>query len=511
MKNQIYLFFGCCLLMLSCQKESIIDQNEFSQSELLSHKEVSDRTLEILKSKGEFKWAMVDLQTLFSAGLQSDSIFSIGFQPKDFLNIEERIHEVDLDDNDWKSVETKLINIVFENEKISRENQQLKLEEILPFGRTTVLPTIAFQITNIETIKRLREMPEVRYIEAMGFEPESNIVERSSSGCGINPNYNIPTSEYTTVAPNVKVPWNFYNHNIPTAWNQSTGDNVTICIIDSGTSFGQNNLGAQFNSGQSQGRTVTKISTYYTGWWWWKSLTSADDGCGHGTQMAGLSTAPRGSDGNSVGVAYNADLLGIHATADVIISSSNEKNGVKDALIQAGNKSGNVVVSMSIGTIFYSSTVADGIYYAYNKGNMIIAAAGTSTTFTNWVGVVFPASMSQTVAVTGIKEGLPLLECNTCHYGSQVDFVAVMQRRNNDDNTTLTLAPCCDTPSNVSGSSASTAMTAGIASLIWAKSPGLSRNGVLDIMKNASDLYPARDNNFGWGKIDAGAAVNLAP
>lgn len=508
MTKYLYLAAFFAILIISCQKSTELILVDSQTKEVLSKKEISDLTLNILQEKGEFKWSMIDEHVLHSAGMQSDSIYSVGYQPIGFSNIEGRIHEIDIQSSAWKSIEQELINLVLEGERQVRPGENLHPESILPFGYPETLPTIAFQITNPNTIKILRAMPSIRYVEPMGFQPESNIDERSDSGCGVSPNYNIPSSEYTSVAPSAKVPWNFYEHNIPNAWNQSTGDGVTVCIIDSGTSYGQDNLGTQFNSGYSQGRSVTKMSTLYSGWWWWSSLTSADDDCGHGTQMAGMATGPRSNDGNSVGVAYNSDLLGIHAVEDVIISSSNEKNGVKNALIHAGNRNGQVVISMSIGTIFYTSTVADGIYYAYNRGKMIIAAAGTSTSFTNWFGVIFPASMSQTIAVTGVKDGQPLLECNTCHYGSAVDFVAVMQRRYNNNNTTLTLAPCCNTPSNVSGSSAATSMTAGMAALIWAKNPGQSRNQVLNAMKNASDYYPNRDSNFGWGKIDAAAAVS---
>ncbi len=39
-------------------------------------------------------------------------------------------------------------------------------------------------------------------------------------------------ADYQTVTPNVKVPWNFYSHNINDAWNSNTGQGQTITIID---------------------------------------------------------------------------------------------------------------------------------------------------------------------------------------------------------------------------------------------------------------------------------------
>jgi hypothetical protein len=500
----------CLIVIGACQKSDIQFETPNVQQQVLSKKEINDITHNLLTSHNQFKWSMVSDQVLWSAGMQSDSIFAVGYQPEGFENIEENIHLIDIDSDVWLTAKNRLYKTILEGEEKMKPGSKIEIADLLPFGEPEILPSFAVRITNINTITKLRAQGELRYLEAMGYYPNNAIDQRSDSGCGVSPNYNIPGSEYTSVLPSAKVPWNFYHHNIPTAWNQSTGDGVRVVIIDTGTSSGQNNLGSQFNSGYSQNRNVTKISTLYTGMWWWKRLTSPHDECGHGTQMAGMATGPRSTDGNSVGVAYNADLLGIHATQDVIISSSNEKNGVKNALIVAGNNSSVRVISMSIGTIFWSGTVADGIYYAYNRGKMIMAAAGTSTTFTNWFGVIFPASMSQTVAITGVQEGLPLNECSTCHYGSAVDFVAVMQRNNNNDRTTLTLAPCCDQPSNVGGSSAATSMTAGIAALVWGKNPSLSRSSVLSILKNASQFYPSRDSDFGWGMIDAAAAVAAA-
>ena len=161
--------------------------------------------------------------------------------------------------------------------------------------------------------------------------------------------------------------------------------------------------------------------------------------------MAGMAAAPRGTDGNAVGVAYKSDLLTIRGTSDVLVNSSNEKKGVRDGLVTAGARSNIKVISMSIGDIFYSGTVADGVYYAYNRGKLIMAAAGTSFSVTSWFGVVFPATMSQTVAVTGVKDGSTLSRCSNCHSGSQVDFVLSMEK-SNGGSTPITLSSFAKAP-----------------------------------------------------------------
>jgi subtilisin family serine protease len=294
--------------------------------------------------------------------------------------------------------------------------------------------------------------------------------------------------------------------NIQNAWNTSQGDNIGIAVIDTGVYPEQSKLGSQFASGSSGGRSIAKFGTYAPNWW--SSRTDGpNDQCGHGTQMSGLAAAPFTTSGSTVGVAWKANLRTYRATSDVIVNGSREKRGVKDALVSAGNHSGTKVISMSIGDVFSSGTVADGVRYAYNRGKLMMAAAGTSLSWTSWWGVIFPASMSETTAVTGIRTGSPMERCNTCHDGSAVDFVAVMQRRNDTDRTSLTLSRSNNNPGYVGGSSAATATTAGIAALVWATNPNQSRSQVLNRMKQAASIYPNRDGNFGWGIVDANQAV----
>ena len=508
MLKNLSLIIAVTALLVSCAKKEEELSLNIRQDAPMSVEKINETIRSSIENNGIYHWSTASDELLWSAGMQSDSIFAIGYQPADFSNIEERIHQVDINTPEWQTAKNKVLNLILEEEQQFFPN--LKVEDLLPFGQPEVLPTLAVRITNANTIARLRELDELRYLESMGYELNViNQVLRSDSGCGgANPDYNLNTNDYQTISPNVKQSWHQNTSNVPQAWNTSTGAGVTITVIDTGASYGQDNLGSNFNSGNSQGRTVEKMSTHYSGWWWWRSLDSPDDQCGHGTQMSGLATAPRGNDGNSVGVAYNSNLIAIRAVNDVIISSSNEKNGVKNALVIAGNRGDVKVVSMSIGTPFWSGTVADGIYYAHNQGKMVVAAAGTSLSWTSWVGVIFPASMSQTVAVTGVKDGSNMVKCDICHSGSQVDFVMVMERASDNERHALSLAEYSNQPHYVGGSSAATASVAGIAALIWSTDLSASRQDVFDAMKENAGFYPSKNSNFGWGIIDANAAVS---
>src|SRR5699024_4537906 len=132
-----------------------------------------------------------------------------------------------------------------------------------------------------------------------------------------------------------------------------------------------------------------------------------NDGCGHGTSMAGAAAAPRGTDGASVGIAYNANLITVRAAEDVFLDASREVKGVSDAYILAGNRADVRIISMSMGRLTNSSQMLDAIRYAYGRGKLIFCAAGTSFDWSaGIVGVIYPASLPEAVAVTGVKDNL---------------------------------------------------------------------------------------------------------
>ncbi len=512
LKKTTYLLialFTVGLLFHSCTSELKDTLPEKEQQGLISFEQIKSSVEDALRSGTTFNWQNQEANMIYSAAMHSDSFISVGYTISPDFDIVTKIHTIDLQDKEWVDSRILIEKLILESEK-SAYPQAINIRDLQPFGAVKDVPQIIVKINNLETVERLKNHPNVRFVEPLGFNI-SDVVnfERSNSGCSGNPNYGINSADYTTLTPGIKYPWNFGHHNIEEAWGScNKGDNTKVCIIDTGASFSQDNLGSNFNSGDSYGRTVEKYSTKYSGSWWWKTLDSPDDPCGHGTSMAGNASAPRSNDGNSVGVAYQSNLMSIRAVEDVIISTSNERNGVRDALILAGGTSSVKVISMSIGTPIYSSTVADGVFYAYNNQKLIFGAAGTSLSWTSWYPVIFPANMTQVRAVTGVKNTTSLSKCTTCHQGPEVDFVIVMERASDDDRTSLSLARYSNQPKYVGGSSTATATTAGIATMVWAENPSASRTTVLNVLKNATSLYPSRHSDLGWGTIDALQAVN---
>ena len=505
--KKILLYCAVALTAFACQDELLTPTatEPLEERTPLSRTEINRAVEAHLQTNNTvYDWKEASDHLLWSALTVSEHHVAVGYQPAGFADLRDRIHEIDVNAGAWKQTRDELVtDLRAATERLT--GQAISEEELLLVPDDGTLPVLEIKALHPGVVKEFRHRPEVRYFEPSNYEG-GELTLRAGSGCSEAPENAINAADFRTISPGAKLPWSYDEANIEQAWAKSQGDGVGIAIIDSGVYPEQANLNGSFASGLSGGRSINQLGFYAPNWW-----SGATDGpadrCGHGTQMAGLAAAPRTSGGATVGVAYRADLWAYRATSDVIVNSSKEKRGVKDALIDAGNRTGIRIISMSIGDPFSNGTVEDGIDYAYNRGKLITAAAGTSLSWTSWWGVIFPANLSRTVAVTGVRDGLPLQRCNTCHDGSQVDFVAVMQRRTDVDRTSLTLSRYNNEPGYVGGSSAATAQTAGVAALVWSTDITQSRGQVLDRMKAAASNWPVRDGNFGWGTLDAGLAV----
>lgn len=509
MKRQVILLQAVVILFAACNKT--MDQTGVEKNpQRMSSGQIDQFIKEQLAQKGSFEWSTASTDMVWSALQERDQVLSIGYKPASMRESDIRLHETDIQSPEWKEARMAVMQIILEEE--GRDGKPLTEKDILEYDET-VLPVLNVRVKQWSTIQRLRASELVRYAEPMGYEPAVDQAKvTSSSGCGSNtPEPLVFGTDYTNIIPGAKQSWNYAYHNIPQAWQKSTGAGVKVFIIDTGSEFDQENLGGSFNQGYSAGRTIERIVTLPretflgipTG-----PVETADDGCGHGTAMAGACAAPRGTDGASAGVAYNCNLVTCRASADVLIDASREVRGVSDAYINAGNRADVKIISMSMGRITSSSQIRDAIRYAYGKGKMIFCAAGTSFSWTSgWYGVIFPATMSEVSAVTGVRDNDPYTTCTVCHDGSQTDFTIVMER-GSDSQHPLTLAANGDVPSTVGGSSVATATAAGIAALVWSKYPSYTRAQVLNKLTQSSSNYPTLNSRLGWGKIDANKATN---
>lgn len=497
--KQLKLFAMLIFVLGSCSEETEQKSNiPEAQKNPLSAQEVKQKIDESLQSTGSFNWINASTHLLWSASMHGQHVLTIGFgnSKNDFDRVKMA---------NQATVQNELMAIIAQYEGKEKSKFLITSDQFL-----TQFDVV---VTKQETIAALRKNKYLRYIEpsdfkyfSVGTETQRSDSASTSSGCGYDAT-TLNSADYSTIAPNAKVPWNFNQHNIVNAWNYSTGQGITIGVVDTGVSPNQSLLGSSFNDGLSSGRTVKKYGVYVNSIWPWSSTTDGvNDLCGHGTSMASVATAPRNDNGLPVGVAYNANLVTYRAASNVVLDGYHEQNGVKNAFTALGNNTAVKIISMSMGHVFSVNKIEDGIKYAYSKGKLIFCAGGTSTSFTTFVGVIFPASMAEVVAVTGIKEGSSMQACDVCHTGSKIDFTVVMQRASSS-NTVPVLSYYDNQSDYVGGSSVATATTAGIAALVWSAHPTWTRDQVLTKMKQSANLYPNKSSAFGYGNVNALLAV----
>lgn len=456
--------------------------------------ELGEKIKGIMLEKGDFHWDWVDLHTLWSAVQYTDHSVAVGYKPANVTDVSSIIDKIDLQSAEWKSVHDAIINLVVETLS-DRTGAAVNLKDILVEDDKD-LPILVFRLTDEETLTKLYNLQNVRYLEPLGYWYDK---QRSSSGCG-GSTEPLNAEDFSTLDPGCKVPWNYNSVYVPAAWNTAQGSGIKIGVIDAGISSSQSLLGSAFTNGYSSGnRTITTDYTYGS---------SAYTSCKHGTSMTGLAAGPRNTYGATTGVAYKSSLHFIRACDDVVLDGSSEQLGVKNALVKMGKINSIKIISMSIGTPFYSGVIADGVSFAYNKGKLMFAAAGTSFDWTSWWGVIYPAALSQCVAVTGVREDGST--CATCHDGSQVDFTIPMERNANNNRNSLSLDASGYNPTYIGGSSCATATTAGIAALVWSVKPNLSRSQVYTCLRNTAQYYPNLSSSHGYGNVNAAAAVAMA-
>jgi subtilisin family serine protease len=135
---------------------------------------------------------------------------------------------------------------------------------------------------------------------------------------------------------------------------------------------------------------------------------------GHGTSIAGIIAANEGVDPGVQGVASNCRLFNVKVVDDRgNYSMSDLVNGLRWAVDNGAN-----VINISLVSEEKSAELEKAINYAWQKGVVIVAAAGNGGTDTP----VYPAAYDHCIAVTAVDENGNLIPL--ANYGDWVDIAA---------------------------------------------------------------------------------------
>ena len=268
--------------------------------------------------------------------------------------------------------------------------------------------------------------------------------------------------------------WHLAKINAGAAWDVSQGAGVTIAILDTGVLPGHPDL------------------VQVPGWNFVDNNNNTADVQGHGTSVAGAAAAITNNGAGVAGVAGNAKIMPIRV-ADATGSAyySTIASGVTYA---ADN--GARVANASFSGVYASSSIQSAGNYLKSKGGLLVVAAGNSGTNDG-----SPATSSM-IPVSATEGGDLLTSWSS--YGSYVALAA--------PGAGIWTTSSNGSYASVSGTSFSSPITAGVVALMMSAKPTLSSGQVESLLySTALDLGAAgRDIYFGYGRVDADAAVRAA-
>jgi len=313
------------------------------------------------------------------------------------------------------------------------------------------------------------------------------------------PNY-IYRAYFTPDDPGFSVQWHLTQIKMESAWDISTGQGVTVAVLDSGVSpDGRDGFGGRLVSGYNAIRPLYPDFT--------------TDNNGHGTHVAGTIAQQTNNATGVAGVAYNASIMPVKVL--------NRRGwGITrwfaDGIRWAADH-GADVINMSFGGANYSQTLEDAVNYAYNRGVVLVAASGNE----GINEVAYPAAYENCIAVGAI--GYDEVVADYSNRGLTLDIVAPGGDVTEDLNEDGFADGVLQETFRYSfagralgwwypfwqGTSMASPHVAGVAALIIAVNPGYTPDTVRDAISNtAKDLgAPGWDEVYGYGLLDAPGAL----
>jgi len=298
----------------------------------------------------------------------------------------------------------------------------------------------------------------------------------------------------------------------PSAWDVETGDkNVTIAIVDTGIQYNHEDL-YRFNDG-----TVK----YVYGYDW---VDMDDDPSPevvqeeHGTHCTGIATAVMDNHKGIAGIAPNCSFIAERTMFMVwnrsgwwgVGFSWNISRGIMDAADHDAD-----IISMSFSNPKPSEFERDATLYASSLGCILVAAAGNDADLPGYAGGIdFPAAYPWVIAVGATNQ--QNLRAPFSKWGPELELVA--------PGTLIlsTVFPNGYESGAWNGTSMATPHVAGVAALVksraerWPEEPlatnpsyHLNNDQIREVLiQSAVDLGPpGGDEEYGYGKVDAGRAV----
>ncbi len=279
--------------------------------------------------------------------------------------------------------------------------------------------------------------------------------------------------------------------NVRGAWQYTFGDpRVAVALIDTGIDFTHPELADHIHPA---------ARTFFL-------QGQPQDEDGHGTRTAGIIAATAHNQLGMAGIAPNVQILPIKVSPGAAAMSSEHTITSPDynfhePIRYAAAADGVKAININFATSIEDPQEGKAIYEAMLNGVLVVAAAGNSGKDTP----LYPAAYDCVLGVGAVDQQRNRASFST--YGLGVDVVAP-----GVSIYSTTLANRGDGYDYGNGTSFASPYVSGVAALIFSARPDLTAWDVREIiMRSAQDLgTPGFDPHYGYGLVDAGAALQLA-
>lgn len=333
------------------------------------------------------------------------------------------------------------------------------LEQILPLSAVRVYVPSGKENAFITAVKSI---PGVRYVERNGMFK----------------------AVHTPNDPYWNYQWGMRIIQADLAWDIHKGStSVIVAIVDTGIDY-----------------THVDLSEHYLalGYDWVNNDNDPMDDHWHGTHCAGITAAVMDNAIGVVGVAQ------VSLMAEKVLSAGG--TGTWDDVAQGithAADAGADVISMSLGGYGYSSLVEDACQYAWNKGCIIVGAAGNDNTST----LHYPAAYDTVIAVSATNKYDE--KASYSNYGDWIELSA--PGGDGADYYDWILSTYLDNGyAWAYGTSMAAPHVSGLAGLVWSYESSLTNQQLRVHLRNTADDLgaPGKDPYFGYGRINAYRALN---
>lgn len=353
-------------------------------------------------------------------------------------------------------------------------------------GRVLVKPRIGLSDVEFDRALKVHGGKRAREIAAIGVHlvelPAAANERAVAMALAKNPHFEsaeldlILESTFTPSDPYYPSQWHEPKVGAPSAWDITAGAGVTVAILDSGVDASHPDL----------------VANIVPGWNVYGNDGDTRDVFGHGTKVAGTVAASGNNAAGVAGVAFSSKIMPIRVSDS---SGSATSSALAQGLAYAADH-GARVANMSFRGLNCSSTIVAAAKYLRSKGGVAVGSAGNTGGLLNC-----PASEAiVTVAATTSSDV-------RASYSSYGPFMSVAA-----PGSAIYTTVKGGTYGSVSGTSFSSPIAASVYALMIAANPALQPSELDSILfSTAKDLGSAGwDQYYGWGRIDAYAAVTKA-